>query len=213
MSAGWGALRAAHGAIVFSRRVRALAQALDRILPSDSASVLDVGCGDGSVGDAVRRLRPGIAWQGAEAYPRPGCRVPVLAFDGRSLPLSDASVDFVVFVDVLHHADDPAALLREARRVARRGVVVKDHLRDRPLAGAVLAAMDWVGNRAHGVPLRYAFWSSDEWARAWADAGLRPVRRETRLGLYPAPVRPIFEWGLHHLTLLEPAAPGASGPR
>ncbi|HET8540972.1 MAG TPA: class I SAM-dependent methyltransferase [Anaeromyxobacter sp.] len=210
MTDGWSALRGAHGRLVFSRRVRALARALDELLPRDSASVLDVGCGDGSVGDAVRRLRPGIAWQGAEAYPRPGCRVPVLAFDGRTLPLPDASVDHVVFVDVLHHAADPMALLREARRVARRGVIVKDHLRDRPLARPVLAFMDWVGNRAHGVPMTYAFWSSDEWARAWAAAGLRPVRRAERLGLYPAPARPLFEWGLHHLTLLEPAAPAPS---
>jgi ubiquinone/menaquinone biosynthesis C-methylase UbiE len=50
--------------------------------------------------------------------------VPFVRFDGRRLPVEDASVDAVLLLYVLHHAADDAALLREARRVVRPGGVV-----------------------------------------------------------------------------------------
>ena len=46
------------------------------------------------------------------------------AFDGVRLPLGDGAVDTVFLLEVLEHLEDPAALLREARRVARRNVLV-----------------------------------------------------------------------------------------
>ncbi len=45
-------------------------------------------------------------------------------YDGERLPLGDGAVDTVILVEVLEHLEDPAALLREARRVARREVLV-----------------------------------------------------------------------------------------
>jgi SAM-dependent methyltransferase len=199
------AVGGAHARLVFGRRVRALVAAIDGLLPADVASVADVGCGDCSIGAGLLAARPALEYVGFDIMARPAGRLPVRIFDGRSLPLPDRSVDAVIFVDVLHHAADPAALLAEARRVARKCVVVKDHLADRPGAGAVLSLMDWVGNRPHGVSMTWNYWSTRQWEEAWRAAGLRPVRRVTKLGLYAPALRPAFEWGLHHLTLLSPS--------
>ena len=46
-----------------------------------------------------------------------------------------------MFVDVLLHTLDPMILLREAIRVARQTVVIKDHTLDGLLAGPTLRAM------------------------------------------------------------------------
>lgn len=205
------AVGTAHARVVFGRRVRALVAALDEILPRDVGSVVDVGCGDGSIGAALVGKRPGLEYRGFDVMERPGARVAVAVFDGLNLPLPDRSVDAVLLVDVLHHASDPGALLAEARRVAKKHVVVKDHLADHPSSAAILSFMDWVGNRPHGVKMTWNYWSTSQWERAWRDAGLRPIRRESRLRIYAAPLRPVFEWGLHHLTLLEPAEQ-PSGP-
>jgi SAM-dependent methyltransferase len=199
------AVGAAHSQLIFGRRVRALVGGIDALLPREVKSLADVGCGDGSIGTALVERRPGLEYRGFDVMARPNGRVAVEVFDGLSLPLADRSVDAVMFVDVLHHASDPGALLAEARRVTRGCVIVKDHLADRPGAAATLSLMDWVGNRPHGVTMTWDYWSSSQWDAAWRAAGLRPVRSERSLGLYAPPLRPLFEWGLHHLTLLVPA--------
>jgi SAM-dependent methyltransferase len=108
-------------------------------------------------------------------------------------------MDAVIFMDVLHHTDDPAGLLQEAVRVARHAIVVKDHLCNSRIAGSILAFMDWIGNRSHGVALPYNYWSSEQWADAWTRLGYEPDTVITRLGLYPWFARPVFERGLHFI--------------
>ena len=44
-------------------------------------------------------------------------------FDGRTLPFPDNSFDVVLLIFVLHHAEDPKAVLHEARRVCRGKVI------------------------------------------------------------------------------------------
>ena len=43
-----------------------------------------------------------------------------------------------MFTDVLHHTSEPKVLLREAMRVARETILVKDHTCDGLFAGATL---------------------------------------------------------------------------
>ena len=130
----------AHGELVFQRRTRVRSERLARLLP-DGASVLDVGCGDGLIDKLIGSTRPDLRITGTDLIVRPQTHVPVTPFDGKTLPYEDDSVDVVMFVDVLHHTDDPKILLREARRVARRAVVLKDHTRDGLFAGLTLRFM------------------------------------------------------------------------
>jgi hypothetical protein len=65
--------------------------------------------------------------------------------------------------------------------------------------------MDWVGNRPHGVVLPYQYWSEQRWLSAWRELGLRVDHYQTKLGIYPAPFRPAFEYGLHFLAKLTTA--------
>jgi SAM-dependent methyltransferase len=44
-----------------------------------------------------------------------------LVADAQRLPLADASVDAAMLVSMLHHVEDPAAALAEARRIVRPG--------------------------------------------------------------------------------------------
>ncbi|HAV63066.1 MAG TPA: SAM-dependent methyltransferase [Verrucomicrobiales bacterium] len=192
-----------HQHFIHDRRVRRLSEWFAGWLPPGS-SVLDVGTGDGRLARAILDLRPGLTLQGLETAPRVGCAIPVRPFDGCSLPVGDRSVDVVLFCDVLHHADDPLALLREAARVARAFVLIKDHLREGWLAQATLRFMDDTGNRRHGVPIPANYLNTREWTVAFADAGLRLVHRETRLRLYPIPFDWWFGRSLHFLARLEP---------
>jgi len=90
-------------------------------------SVLDLGCGLGGyskvLADRGYEVRaydvvPGYV-QRARAL-----GVDAAVYDGERLPLSDDAVDTVMLLEVIEHLDDPVPLLREARRVARRNVLV-----------------------------------------------------------------------------------------
>jgi SAM-dependent methyltransferase len=195
---------ALHGRLIFGRRVQALAKNIAEMLPEGTTTLLDVGCGDGTLARSITQRRPGLQVAGVEIRARPRTAIPVREFDGRILPFPDRSHDVVMLVDVLHHAAEPTLLIREAARVAARAVIIKDHLTGAWLSHERLRMMDWVGNIGHGVPLRYAYWSPQQWRDAFREAGLREVDRRERLGLYSRALRWLFERRLHFVSQLVP---------
>lgn len=194
-----------HARAVFGRRVRVLAAHIATLLPSN-ARVLDVGCGDGSIATVVMRLRPDIDVTGLDVLVRSETHIPVRPFDGERIPFDEHSFDAVLFVDVLHHTDDPTQLLGEASRVASKAIVIKDHLADGFLARPTLRVMDWFGNAHFGVTLPYNYWPMDRWRRAFAELGLTTEESITDLLLYPRPASWVFGRKLHVLWRL--TAPG-----
>ena len=196
-------LNAVHNGAVFNRRVRVLAGHLAALIPG-GGGVLDLGSGDGSIAAALMRLRPDLWIEGVDVMLRLSSAIPVTRYDGVTLPFEDQSFDYVTIVDVLHHTEDPAAVLAEAARVVRKGIVLKDHVRRGFLGGTTLRFMDWVGNRGHDVVLPYNYLDLKQWRRAYAEAGVNPVAVRERLGLYPAPFSLLFDRALHFATLLEP---------
>jgi SAM-dependent methyltransferase len=193
-----------HNKMVYGRRVRVLSESVARLLPAGSR-VLDIGCGDGLIASLVMREQEGIEIEGIDVLVRAETHVPVRPFDGVTIPHEDGSFDAVMFVDVLHHTDNPMALLREAGRVARRVIVIKDHTREGLGAGATLRFMDWVGNARHGVALPYNYWTAAQWRQAFAELGFQVDTWIRDLGLYPVPARWLFERSLHFLARLRVA--------
>ena len=185
-----------HANFVHSRRVTILCDRLAPLIPPN-ARVLDVGCGDGLLAKVIGDARPDLTLEGIDVLVRERTHIPVRAFDGRHIDAADGSYDVVTFVDVLHHTDDPEALVAEAARVARRAVVIKDHTKDGLLAGRTLAFMDWVGNARHGVALPYNEWPRRRWQEMAARRGLTIDRWVDRLGIYPRWARWVFERRLH----------------
>jgi SAM-dependent methyltransferase len=192
---------ALHERLVHRSRVHRLAGAIADLLP-DKASVLDVGSGDGALAQRLFELRPDVRIQGVDVLVREDTQFPVRVFDGRNIPDPDNSVDVVLLVDVLHHTDDPVVLLQEAKRVARRAVVIKDHCRDGLLAGPTLRLMDWVGNAHHGVALPYNYWPRSRWLATFRDLKLDVEEWRSRLGLYSPPAGWVFDRSLHFLARL-----------
>ncbi len=195
------ALATFHSKTVLKRRVSVLAEAIGPLIPPGSR-IIDLGCGDGALSASIVTRTQGVTIEGYEALVRGECCIPVHAFDGTHVPLDDASVDGVLLADVLHHTEDPMVLMREAVRVARHFIIIKDHRTSRMGAVPLLRFMDWVGNRAHHVALPYNYWSEAQWHQAWHALETNVEYHKTKLGLYPRPANWLFEHGLHFLAKL-----------
>lgn len=178
-------------------------------LAPEKARVLDVGCGDGLLSAAICAKRPDLEIRGLDVLPRKRSYIAVELFNGSTIPFADGSFDVVLFSDVLHHTEDASVLLREARRVSKQHVLIKDHYRKGLAANARLRFMDWIGNARFGVALPYKYWTEAQWREAWQEVGLLPERVVSRLGLYPVPADWIFGAQLHFVALLKRDASAA----
>jgi methionine biosynthesis protein MetW len=133
---------------------------LRALVPTEARRVLDVGCGAGALGAALRAER-GIEVVGLELSPAAAARargrldaVVEANLDAlESLPFPPASFDAMIFGDVLEHLRDPHRLLR----------VLRPWLAD---GGALVCSIPNVGHWSVILPLL----TQDRWP--YADAGL-----------------------------------------
>jgi SAM-dependent methyltransferase len=144
---------------------RAVGHALDELIPRrGSATLLDVGCGDG---EFALQLAQRAAARGttmtivatdrnattttlARRRTRGSSFVRIVRSDALALPFRDRAVDIVLMSLTLHHFEGVAAsaVVQEMARVARRAVVVHDLERSwlHYIGAKLLAATAWRGS-------------------------------------------------------------------
>jgi SAM-dependent methyltransferase len=126
---------------------------IDSLRLSGNEAVADIGCGNGLyLAELARRghvgpvagvdLSPGMLLAARES----ARHARLLAGDAARLPLHDAALDVTIAMHMLYHVPDPAAAVRELRRVTRPGGTVviglngDDHLAElRELVNAELS--------------------------------------------------------------------------
>jgi SAM-dependent methyltransferase len=121
--------------------------------------VLDVGAGQSPWRDW---LPPAASYQGIDVghageFGMEANRNDVLYYDGRTMPLADASFDAALCIEVLEHAEDPEALLTEIARVLRP-------------QGRLLLTVPWSARRHH-VPHDYHRFTRERLFKLLAAAG------------------------------------------
>jgi len=100
------------------------------LVPPEARNVLDVGCGAGALGAALRGERPGVKVRGIEPSDNAerAARNLDAAVRGTAesgLPADWPRPDCVIFADVLEHLVDPWAVLRQYRQsIAENGSLV-----------------------------------------------------------------------------------------
>jgi SAM-dependent methyltransferase len=186
---------------------------VDSILPHlrPGDEVLDVGCGNGTLGAALMadpRCPAGVRVRGLERAPRGGEPIEVLGYDGGAIPLGDGSVHVVIVADVLHHETEPDRLAAECARVASRALIVKDHQVKGVLAQSRISFLDWAANAPYGVPCLYRYNTPAEWSAFRERLGMSIVAERSGMRVYPAPFEQVFGGSLHYFAVL--AHPGGA---
>jgi SAM-dependent methyltransferase len=88
-------------------------------------SILDIGSGNCALNMQLKNLGfdiTGLDIRNKSAYKE----IEPVIYDGSTLPFEDNSFDIVQLITVLHHIKDPEKILREAKRVGRKVIVMED---------------------------------------------------------------------------------------
>lgn len=186
-----------------NRRADILSRHLSQLLQhNESLTGLDIGCGSGKIAVNIQRLCPDIRMSGVDVLVRKDTVINVTEFDGMRLPFEDNSYDFTMLIDVLHHTDDPAGIIKECCRVARKFILLKDHFCETWWDRVRLQFMDWVGNRAFDVSLPYNYLSREDWDRLYKASRVVREAEVDKLNLYPHPFSCVFDSTLHFMARL-----------
>ena len=146
---------------------------IDRHLPASARSVLDLGCGNGSLFPLIGRdglvgldyLLAGLAIT-RRRFPD----TPLVCADASRLPLGDGLFDAVVSQHVIEHIPDHAAAIREVARVLRPGGVM-----------IMLTPNDlFIDPGVFEDPTHLKIFKPRELAAAAEQAGLRTIDLRTR---------------------------------
>lgn len=197
-----------------ARRARAIATSVSRIMrmrdalrgPAEGAAqpFVDIACGDGRLA-ALVSVRAARGALGVDAAPTRRAAIPVVAGAGERLPFPDGAAAYVLMADVLRRAREPEALVREALRVGRHGVILIDRLVRRRGDRLLLGALDAAGGS--GRAARY--WTELQWWELAERAGAQVTHWERLRDAYAAPASWLIGRDLHVVMVLESQLPAA----
>lgn len=162
--------------VLFPARYRMLTERLAPYLVG-CKRILDIGSSDGRLAKCLRDVVGG-EFIGVDILVQPNPAIRIEHYDGRHLPFANGSFDCVMFVDVLHHAENPSGLLAEAKRVSSRCILIKDHHWKNWLDFQILKVADYIGNKPYGVDLHYRYKTLEGWEALFCHVGLEEMERE-----------------------------------
>ena len=87
--------------------------------------ILDIGSGNGLVAYTLMQKGFNITPLDIENLSYSN-KIEPIVYDGKKIPFEDQSFDVALILTVLHHTSDPSAILLEAKRVAKRILIIED---------------------------------------------------------------------------------------
>lgn len=99
----------------------------ERIIPyvTQNDKILDIGAGKCALSSILYNKGYNITAIDIKNHSFSNKITPLL-FDGKNIPFKNDSFDIAVIVTVLHHAEDPIQILKEAKRVAKKIIIIED---------------------------------------------------------------------------------------
>lgn len=196
---------------IYEKRIKCLSELiLPRLKKNDK--VLDVGCGGGALGMTLMQASAaptGLVVEGLENRPRGREPILVHSYNAQKYPFADNSFDVVCLMDVLHHDRDIKSILREAARVAKRLVIIKDHKPDGLFAQARICTLDWAANFGYGVKCLYYYPTHSEWKHLFEASELLLDEEIISMQPYPALWNIPFGGRLHYMAFAHPSRTNA----
>lgn len=162
-----------------------LARHLAHLLPDSPTPihVLDFGCGNMYTAEELLKLRPGLHITGLDVVRDQNLtdetlankQLEFVAYATRELPFDDASFDYVLALNTMHHTPDPEYYLSELKRVIKKegAILMVEEMYHNQVDKVIIAAHDWVLNKLKkDIPVPLNFRSNKQYLKEFKEQGL-----------------------------------------
>lgn len=110
----------------FEKKSKGLANYLHQEKTGAKIKVLDVGCGDGRFAKFIEE-HFNCDVMGVDTIDYLAVNLPFKTYDGNRLPVADKDYDVALCMAVIHHTNNPEALIKELHRSAKKVVLIEDY--------------------------------------------------------------------------------------
>src|SRR3990167_7116997 len=148
-----------------------------------NSKVLDIGSGSGIIAKQIEE-KLGVKIALVDVVDKRRVNLPLTIYDGRKLPFENETFDAALLIFVLHHAEDPAEVLAEAKRVVKDKIIIyEDIITRNPFDKIDTFLHGFAFNKTWNLQNEATFKSEDEWRAIFKKLNLRIVKA------YPLPIR------------------------
>lgn len=101
----------------------------------------------------------------------------LVLYDGKRIPFQNGKFDIALLVFVLHHSSDQETLLNEAKRVARKLII----LEDTPISTIerkMWHFWDWLLNLGRAFSMPYSSREDENWIRFFKNLGFQLLEKK-----------------------------------
>jgi len=147
------------------------------------SKILDWGCGTAIVGKTFQDFFQAELF-GVDVQDVRTVKIPFKITDGKSLSFPENSFDVVLINYVLHHSEDPASVLKEAKRVTRDKIVIYEDLPEDILSKLICQLHGIFFDNFFGNPTKTSFKSESDWEKIFKETGLNIIFKK-RVNNFP----------------------------
>ena len=153
-------------------RAKPIAKAILPLI-EEGKTILDIGCFDGTVSHELKKTRPELKIQGIDIKLPKEVLIPAKIYDGQKIPFKDNSFDHTIIIDILHHVENPVAILREAKRVTKKSIIIKDIVSSSLISNTANYAVDLIGGLLTDVDRPKKYYTIKGWKELFKKTGLK----------------------------------------
>ncbi|MBI2647032.1 class I SAM-dependent methyltransferase [Candidatus Woesearchaeota archaeon] len=134
--------------------------------------VLDIGLGNGYVAKKIKGQFQ-VHMEGVDVVDYNETDIKNTIYDGLHLPFKEKSFDCCLILQTLHHCTYQIQVLKEARRVSRRTIIIMEDVYNNKFEKLMTFMHDYISNKRKGVDCPYYFHNKKEWKEIFDRLGLK----------------------------------------
>lgn len=147
----------------------------------ENERILDIGAGGGWISQEIKkRKKVEITLLDVKDFNQTSCGLKLILYDGENIPFSDNSFDVSFLIFTLHHCSDLTKVLKEAKRVSRKKIIIIEDIPTSLINKIFLYVWDMITNlpsliNPPGENITFNFKTISQWQQIFNDLQLKNI--------------------------------------